>query len=771
MSLHSFKNSILIIVFNYSNCIKNKELLHKLYEKHFKTIIFYSDYPIIKDSDKDINYVNIHKGEYVQAIFMHFYKKYKNLLNNSDGLFILNKTMKHDTYNIHNKITTNNISNLNKISSNKNNYFHQVDPTLIKYNSNNKNKKFFDFCYIGPIYEDTSDICSFIKKYFTNNSVLINTATNDNWISMGSFDYSNKTLPLLDLIDINDIQNIYKKCTVPNDIIKFIIICHSNKTICTDYASWLYSIFNESIPIIFDRKITFINKYDRNIAYKYIKIENTLLYLCKNNPAIHSHNKFPLKSYAKKKLNNNRLHDASFFYYVSSYNSRLSNKLHTTISEQNKTAWPKIIYMCNKTLQGIEYFTNNWKKLNPEYTIVAYNDTLIRNFLKLEYSKLHVDIFDFLKDGPIKADFWRICILYKYGGIYADMDLIPMVPIHSFIENDVNFVTCSSFWCDFNMQYNPNFIACEKHNIFLKRCIDWYVKKFRSKDTYDYWDWSIMRSFTDCINIHNYNSEGIFNVCNKKIQLIKECRGNTHDNDYNIYNNIVTFYSRDRNWNSDTHATSLKNTNHNKIFAIGFNKTATTSLYKLFLDLNYNAKHITYHTQSAIHIIHQYDAFSNGEHYNFEKYYEEYPNSLFILNTRPIFNWLCSRYKHAEYENFSNSWCWPISREKTNTWFSSREKHFKNVLNFFKYIPNKLFIVNIEKLGWENAVKKFINKSNINSNKIYHYNKRESKTFDKEKLALIEKEINDFLKSKNYSGKETLLNDINIEKYSYNYFL
>jgi hypothetical protein len=52
---YNFKNTILIVVFNYSNCINNKDILKKIYKDHFKQIIFYSDYPIMKDDE--INYV------------------------------------------------------------------------------------------------------------------------------------------------------------------------------------------------------------------------------------------------------------------------------------------------------------------------------------------------------------------------------------------------------------------------------------------------------------------------------------------------------------------------------------------------------------------------------------------------------------------------------------------------------------------------------------------------------------------------------------------
>jgi len=78
---------------------------------------------------------------------------------------------------------------------------------------------------------------------------------------------------------------------------------------------------------------------------------------------------------------------------------------------------PKVIYFCNKTITESDVMSsNNWKKLNPEYEIRLYDDEMIKSFLLKEYGASYVNIFDYLQEGPIKADFFRICILYKNGG-------------------------------------------------------------------------------------------------------------------------------------------------------------------------------------------------------------------------------------------------------------------------------------------------------------------------------------------------------------------
>lgn len=83
------KNSILLLVFNYSNRLNNKQKICDLYKDHFKKIIVYSDIPKNDNEQlhEDVNYVDIHRGIFVYKIFKHFYSNYKNDIKECDGLF------------------------------------------------------------------------------------------------------------------------------------------------------------------------------------------------------------------------------------------------------------------------------------------------------------------------------------------------------------------------------------------------------------------------------------------------------------------------------------------------------------------------------------------------------------------------------------------------------------------------------------------------------------------------------------------------------------
>ena len=70
--MSTFKNCILLVVFNWSDCVTNKNTIKKLYVTHFKQIIFYSDFP--EKEDDEVTYIDIKMGYTTTKIFEHFYK-------------------------------------------------------------------------------------------------------------------------------------------------------------------------------------------------------------------------------------------------------------------------------------------------------------------------------------------------------------------------------------------------------------------------------------------------------------------------------------------------------------------------------------------------------------------------------------------------------------------------------------------------------------------------------------------------------------------------
>ena len=61
------------------------------------------------------------------------------------------------------------------------------------------------------------------------------------------------------------------------------------------------------------------------------------------------------------------------------------------------------------------------KNKNPEFKHYLYDDDMCRKFITDNFDEEILYTYNKLKPGAFKADLWRYCILYKYGGIYIDI--------------------------------------------------------------------------------------------------------------------------------------------------------------------------------------------------------------------------------------------------------------------------------------------------------------------------------------------------------------
>jgi hypothetical protein len=191
---------------------------------------------------------------------------------------------------------------------------------------------------------------------------------------------------------------------------------------------------------------------------------------------------------------------------------------------------PKNIYICYKTKIIPSYIIPNIKKIYPDYDVKFYDDNDCIDFLKTEYRKEYVDVFNSLKSGPIKADFWRICILYKYGGIYSDIDIEHIKNVNDVIDKDVTFVTsitCPTYKKRKLGILNPCFILSKPNHYILKHAIDVYLDYYKTNKKYSYYTYSITNILADIfkkeINITNDSKDGIYyDKYNNKYQLLLE---------------------------------------------------------------------------------------------------------------------------------------------------------------------------------------------------------------------------------------------------------
>ena len=209
--------------------------------------------------------------------------------------------------------------------------------------------------------------------------------------------------------------------------------------------------------------------------------------------------------------------------------TKLPENIENMFVEESKYI-PKTIYMTYKDKSVPQKVLDRWKKLNPDYNIVFHNNTDGYNYILKEYGQDFADFFNEIEFGPIKADFWRLCILYKEGGIYSDIDLVPYIPISEFIPKDITFCTLIAAYNDGKM--TQSFIASTKGNLIIKKCIEkmyskrngyqkwWGIKYYKKywalSGTYDMYD--VLSEYLDT----GFIKPGTYNINRQKILLFKE---------------------------------------------------------------------------------------------------------------------------------------------------------------------------------------------------------------------------------------------------------
>jgi hypothetical protein len=107
---------------------------------------------------------------------------------------------------------------------------------------------------------------------------------------------------------------------------------------------------------------------------------------------------------------------------------------------------------------------------NPEFKYQFYDDERCRSFIQSHFPEDVLRAYDTFIPGAYKADLWRYCILYIYGGIYLDIKY-HCVPPFKLIELTTreHYVRDREF-CGIDGIYQ-GFLSCYPRNPILYRCI------------------------------------------------------------------------------------------------------------------------------------------------------------------------------------------------------------------------------------------------------------------------------------------------------------
>ena len=91
--------------------------------------------------------------------------------------------------------------------------------------------------------------------------------------------------------------------------------------------------------------------------------------------------------------------------------------------------------------RGMAQAMQTWRDMNPGWAYTHFTGDECRAFLDREFPPRVVAAYDSLVPGSYKADLWRYCVLYHYGGVYADSAMVCVRPLDRVLEPGDGFVS------------------------------------------------------------------------------------------------------------------------------------------------------------------------------------------------------------------------------------------------------------------------------------------------------------------------------------------
>lgn len=140
-------------------------------------------------------------------------------------------------------------------------------------------EKKYDFCFIGSIQSNAEArqwVIEFAKKYFTENSVFVNTDKDlTNWVSLGPFDKTGNGLGFCPKEQKNNQSRRVQYRVVEENKYYFETMCQSKYILCPGGdAPWSFRFYEtllcRSIPIVESWIHTYRSKEEAKINYQYV---------------------------------------------------------------------------------------------------------------------------------------------------------------------------------------------------------------------------------------------------------------------------------------------------------------------------------------------------------------------------------------------------------------------------------------------------------------------------------------------------------------------
>lgn len=172
---------------------------------------------------------------------------------------------------------------------------------------------------------------------------------------------------------------------------------------------------------------------------------------------------------------------------------------------------PKIIHQTWKTNEIPEKWKNaveSCKKKYNDYQYIFWTHETMLQFVKKEFPKFY-NVYTSYNEDIQRCDAFRYLILYKYGGIYLDLDIICKKKFDNLLKYDLVLVRSPNN----KFQITNSFYMSIPNHPFIKFCIDnlpSYKDSFKNLGKH----WHIMNSTGPWFLTKMFNKYGQSNIKN-----------------------------------------------------------------------------------------------------------------------------------------------------------------------------------------------------------------------------------------------------------------
>lgn len=149
---------------------------------------------------------------------------------------------------------------------------------------------------------------------------------------------------------------------------------------------------------------------------------------------------------------------------------------------------PKKIFMTWETHELTEGMYKNiqaWIAKNPDWSLYLFDDQECIEFIRSNFDQEVFEAYNNIYPTAYKADLFRYCLLYIYGGVYSDVKNVPLQPLSNILSKDTDFLSVkdrSIKGSEFDGYIFQTFLCSKPKHPFFKKAIEMIVEN--SKNNY-----------------------------------------------------------------------------------------------------------------------------------------------------------------------------------------------------------------------------------------------------------------------------------------------